>query len=419
MKQYSPGDRRVGARPLLVYVVALVALSVCLAAWLPAQAQGGFELTPVASGLNAPVLITHAGDGSGRLFVVEQGGAIRILQNGQLLPTPFLDISDRVAFDGEAGLLSVAFPPDFAAAGYFFVYYNHDGELAGPERIDAGNNAGYDIVVARFRVGADPNVADPASEERILIRSKPYKNHNGGMMAFGPDGYLYIGLGDGGSGGDPQNQAQNLTTLLGKVLRIAVGSTGAYSVPDDNPFVSTPGARGEIWHYGLRNPWRWSFDRQNGDLWIADVGQGAFEEINAAGAGIGGLNFGWRCKEGFADYNLTPPCSGTLTAPLAVYGRTLGRSVTGGYVYRGKAIPSLQGTYFYADFISGRIWSLRNVNGQWSEPAQEMDTELAISSFGEDQAGELYVLDYGGSVHRLSSTLPSLSDRLYLPHMRK
>lgn len=406
--------RRFGMAFAVAGLLSLAGLWGLLAA-RPALAQGNIELAPVAGGLNAPVLITHAGDGSGRLFIVEQGGVIRILQGGQVLPAPFLDISDRVAFDGEAGLLSVAFPPDFAKAGYFFVYYNHDGELAGPEPSDGGNNAGYDIVVARFRVSADPNVADLGSEERILIRSKPYKNHNGGMMAFGPDGYLYLGLGDGGSGGDPQNQAQNLGSLLGKLLRIEVGATGTYTVPAGNPLVGNRAARPEIWHYGLRNPWRWSFDRGTGDLWIADVGQGAFEEIDFAARGAGGLNFGWRCKEGFVDFNLAPPCSGTLTAPVAVYGRTLGRSVTGGYVYRGEAFPLLQGTYFYADFISGRLWSLRNVNGQWSEPAQELDTELAISSFGEDEAGELYVADYGGEIYRLAAPGAVARAWLYLP----
>jgi glucose/arabinose dehydrogenase len=406
------------ARALALTVGLPVGLPVLLLLsllWLPAQAQGNLALVKVADELAAPVFITHAGDGSGRLFIVEQGGTIRILRNGAVLPTPFLDISDRVAFDGEAGLLSIAFPPNYAEDGYFFVYYNHDGELAGPEPIDAGNNGGYDIVVARFRVSDNPDVADPDSEQRILIRSKPYKNHNGGMMTFGPDGYLYLGLGDGGSSGDPQNQAQNLGTWLGKILRIEVGPTGTYTVPAGNPFVDTANAKPEIWHYGLRNPWRWSFDRATDDLWIADVGQGAFEEIDFAAAGQSGLNFGWRCKEGFAEFNDNPPCVGSLTDPIAVYGRSLGRSVTGGYVYRGDASPTLQGHYVYADFASGRIWSLRNVNGEWSEPAQELDTELAISSFGEDEGGELYVVDYGGSIYRLIGAAFEATDFLYLP----
>lgn len=390
-----------------------------LPAWLPLQADNGLALVEVASGLDTPVYVTDAGDGSGRLFVVEKAGLIRIFKDGALLAAPFLDIRDRVADDGEAGLLSVAFPPDFAQSGVFYVYYNHDGELVGPQPIDDGRNAGYDTVIARFRIGSDPNRADAAGEERILVRSQPYINHNGGLIKFGPDGYLYIGLGDGGDGGDPQNQAQNLNTLLGKMLRIQVASTGTYTIPAGNPYLGNAAALPEIWHFGLRNPWRWSFDRTTGDLWIADVGQGGFEEIDFAAAGTGGLNYGWRCKEGFADYNLTPPCNGALTAPVAVYGRTLGRSVTGGYVYRGSAFPALQGYYFYGDYVSGRIWSLRDVNGQWSEPAQELDTELSIASFGEDEAGELYVVDIGGSLYRLTSSAVRLPDRLYLPWAAK
>jgi glucose/arabinose dehydrogenase len=385
-----------------------------IGSWLPARAANNLELVKIVDGLTSPVFVTHAGDGSGRLFVVEKGGVIRIVKNGQLLATPFLDISARVADDGEAGMLSMAFPPDYAEAGYFFVYYNHKEEVAAPEPIDQGNNAGHDTVVARFRVTTNPDVANPA-EERILVRSQPYVNHNGGLIAFGPDGKFYIGLGDGGSGGDPQNQAQSTNTILGKLLRIEVGATGTYTSPNDNPFAATAGAKAEIWHYGLRNPWRWSFDRATRDLLIADVGQGKFEEIDYAPADQSGLNFGWRCKEANSIFNNDPPCTGTLTDPVAAYGRDVGQSVTGGYVYRGLAYPTLQGTYFYADFVSGRIWSITKDGSRWTAPVQELDTGYNIASFGEDEAGELYVVDLNGAIYQLTTTAPQLEDQLYFP----
>ncbi len=409
------GYQRLYRLRTVLLALILPALLLLFIMWLPVKADSGLQLVKVVDGLSQPVYVTHAGDGSGRLFVVEQDGVIRIIKDGQLLPDAFLDIRDRVKNQGEAGLLSVAFPANYAQNGYFFVYYNHDGELAPPEPSDNGNNGGFDSVVARFRVTADPDRADAASEERILVRSQPYTNHNGGLIAFGADGYLYIGLGDGGSGGDPQNQAQNTSSLLGKLLRVQVGASGTYTVPSDNPFAGAAPAKGEIWHYGLRNPWRWSFDRATGDLLIGDVGQNAFEEVDYAAAGQSGLNFGWRCKEGFADYNTKPACTGTLTDPITAYGRTLGQAVTGGYVYRGPAYPALNGVYFYADYSTGRIWSMVRQGGRWSAPSEELDTSYLISSFGEDEAGELYVVDLNGAVYRLTTVLTNLNERLYLP----
>jgi glucose/arabinose dehydrogenase len=396
-------------------LLALPTLIIFIGSWLPARAANQLELVKYVDGLTSPVFVTHAGDGSGRLFVVEKAGTIRIVKNGQLLSTPFLDISARVGNEGEAGMLSVAFPPNYAETGYFYVYYNHKEDLVGPEPIDQGRNEGHDTVVARFHVTANPDVAEPASEQPILVRNQPYLNHNGGLIAFGPDGNLYIGLGDGGGSGDPQNQAQNAETILGKLLRVTVGATGTYTVPEDNPFATTAGARPEIWHYGLRNPWRWSFDRATGDLLIGDVGEGKLEEIDYVAAGQGGLNFGWRCKEAGAIFNDDPPCTGTLTDPIAAYGRDVGRSVTGGYVYSGRAYPTLRGTYFFADFVTGRIWSMTRDGLHWTTPAEELDTGYNISSFGEDEAGELYVVDINGAIYRLTTTAPKLEDQLYFP----
>ena len=348
--------------------------------------------------------MTHAGDDSDRLFVVEKGGTVRILQDGASLPAPFLDITDRVGNYGEAGLLGLAFPPDYASTGYFYVSYNHRDPNLVP--VPPGEpNDGYDTVIARFQVTGDPNRADPASEARVLLRNQPYANHNGGLIAFGPDGYLYIGLGDGGSGGDPLNSGQRTDTILGKLLRIAVAATGAYTIPVDNPFVSTPNVPPEIWDLGLRNPWRWSFDRATGDLFIGDVGQNQYEEIDRHPAGQpGGLNFGWRCREGLHAYNDFPPCPGPLTDPIVEYDHSQGVSVTGGYVYRGAVAPQWHGRYFYGDFGSGRIWSIRATGSGWSTPVEEMDTTLNIASFGEDEAGEIYVVDLGGAIYRLVAT---------------
>ncbi len=353
----------------------------------------------VASGLSNPVHVTHAGDGSGRLFVVEQPGRIRIIKNGVLLGTPFLNITDRVLCCGERGLLSVAFSPSYGGNGYLYVNYTRKPDGA--------------TVVSRFRVTLNPDVAAAASEQIVLTVAQPYANHNGGQIAFSPtDGYLYIGMGDGGSGGDPQKLAQNPAELLGKLLRIDVetGQPLTYTIPATNPFTQAAGYRGEIWALGLRNPWRFAFDRANGDVYIGDVGQNLWEEIDYQAAGQGGLNFGWRCREGTHTYTTEPPCNdpallATFTAPIAEYNHSDGQSVTGGAVYRGALYPALVGRYYYADYVQGKIWSVRKTGSNpdtWSVPVLELDTGITISSFGEGEDGELYVCDYGGTVRRLA-----------------
>lgn len=399
-----------GLAGLMFAVIALFAITV----WVmldssTAHSEGdaaNFDLRLAASGLNQPVYLTHAGDGSGRIFVVEKSGVIRIIKQGQVLAQPFLDISDRVGNDGEAGFLSVAFPSDYKSSGYFFVYYNHiDKNLRPPEAEDNGRNDGYDTVVARFRVTSDPDRADKNSEERVLTRNQPYTNHNGGLITFGPDGYLYIGLGDGGGGGDPLDTGQDLNSLLGKILRINVGPTGTYTIPPTNPFVNRTDARAEIWDRGLRNPWRYSFDRQTGDLFIGDVGQDAREEISLHPAGAaGGLNFGWDCREGFLERSTLADCSGPFTAPILDYPRSDGQSVTGGYVYRGSAFPAFQGRYFFADFAQGRIWSTQRAGAGWSTKQLERDTNDQFSSFGENEQGELFIVAIGGKIYQLVDT---------------
>lgn len=353
-------------------------------------------LSLVASGVQQPTHITHAGDGSDRLFVVEKGGRIRILQNGVVAVTPFLDIRDRVRTTGEEGLLSVAFPPDYARKGYVYVYYTNQ----------ASNN-----VVARFRQSADPNVLDPASEEIILTLNHPtYANHNGGQIAFGPDGYLYIATGDGGGAGDPNNNAQNPQSLLGKLLRIDVESGGSapYQIPETNPFVGDRDrgdrTRDEIWALGLRNPWRFSFDRVTGDLYIADVGQSAREEINVQGASsLGGENYGWNILEGSQRYANSTQSTAGLVRPVVEYDRTLGQSVTGGLVYRGSRYPALQGVYLYGDFVTGNIWGLRRVGSLW-ENKRLLDSPYQISTFGDDAAGNLYLAHFSrGEIYQLSA----------------
>jgi glucose/arabinose dehydrogenase len=316
------------------------------------------------------------------LFIVEQPGRIRILKNGQLLDAPFLDIRDRVGSNGsERGLLGLAFHPKFAENGYFYVNYtDRDGNTH----------------IARFTAKGDS--ADPASEKRLLFVQQPFPNHNGGALAFGPDGYLYIGLGDGGSQGDPYGNAQSLNSMLGKILRIDVDHGDPYAIPADNPFVNSGGAYKEIWAYGLRNPWRFSFDRLTKDLWIGDVGQDLWEEIDFVSAGTpGGLNFGWNKMEGRHPYKGSNQPE--FTAPVAEYPHGAECSVTGGYVYRGAALPEWQGVYFYGDYCSGKIWGLpRPALGQSQLLFQ---TGFRISTFGVDEAGELYVADYNGTIYRL------------------
>lgn len=389
--------RRVDRSGIVLIAGAVIAGALILALSLPAaRAQTpGFALEPVANGFTRPLYLTHAGDGSGRLFVVEQGGAIWVLQDGQRLEAPFLDVSDRISPEAlgtgytERGLLGLAFHPDYAENGVFFIDYT-----------DRNGSS----VIARYAVSAeDPDRADPASEQQLLVVEQPYANHNGGHLAFGPDGYLYVAMGDGGSGGDPQNNAQNLGTLLGAILRLDVSAEDGYAIPDDNPFASTDNARPEIWAWGLRNPWRFSFDRETGDLYIADVGQNEWEEVNFQPADSpGGENYGWRPYEGSQIYSGEQPASEPVM-PIAEYSHsgTGGCSITGGYVYRGEAIPALAGTYFYGDWCSGTIWSARQADsGAWDVQAA-LESGLSISSFGEDEAGELYVIDYdSGEISR-------------------
>lgn len=378
---------------LLVVFGTLIAMAGCSggsgtpSAAGPAPAPAGWpriSLSRVAGGFVQPVHVAHAGDGSDRIFVVEQAGRIRILDNGVVLPLPFLDISAKVVCCGEQGLLSVAFPPGFASKRYFYV--NYTGIPVAPAAVAP-------TVIARYRVSAgNANVADPASEEVILTIPQPFANHNGGQLAFGPDNNLYIGMGDGGGGGDPMGNAQNPGTLLGKLLRIDVESGAApYGIPPTNPFRGLAGHREETWALGLRNPWRFSFDRGTGDLYIGDVGQSAVEEIDVQPAGSpGGRNYGWNVMEGTGCFNGAACNPAGLTLPVAAYDHSQGCSVTGGMVYRGSAFPALQGIYFYGDYCTGRIWGLRK-NGAGRENALLAITALPISTFGEDEAGNVHL----------------------------
>lgn len=387
---------------------ALVALSA--GGWAAPANAGTIPVSPmtllrIATGLDQPIQVTNAGDGTLRLFIVEQDGIVRIWKDGRVLNTPFLNIDGRVNSScGECGLLGIAFPPDFAQSQVFYVNYSATGNPISPgdeSEPDPSPN-GNDTVIARYKVSANSDVADPNSEERLLLVNQPYTNHNGGLLKFGPDGYLYIGMGDGGSGGDPLGKGQALDTLLGKMLRISVGATGGYTIPSSNPFTDTVDALPEIWAYGLRNPWRWSFDRLNGDLYIADVGQGEWEEINHQPAGAtGGRNYGWDITEGTHCYpaNVTNCDKTGLTLPVHEYGHDLGSSVTGGYVYRGE-FESIQGLYFFGDFSSSQIWAMKKTGSTW-EVGDVLNPGFQVASFGEDEMGELYVVDYGGSVYRL------------------
>jgi glucose/arabinose dehydrogenase len=345
-----------------------------------------------ASGFDNPVLLTHAGDGSGRLFGVEQTGMIWIVTpDGETLPEPFLDVSLMMTQDvmrgsyTERGLLGLAFHPNFARNRTFFI---HQTDLNG------------DTQIVRYRtLASDPNRADPDSRTVILSVDQPYQDHNGGMIAFGRDGYLYIGLGDGGREDDPDGNGQNTSVLLGKLLRIDVDAD-LYRVPPDNPFVGLEGHAPEIWAYGLRNPWRFSFDRATGDLYIGDVGQWSMEEVNYLPAGVGGVNLGWKTFEGTLLRAESAP-EELPTMPIAEYAHSEGCSVTGGVVYRGAALPDLDGTYIYGDYCSGRVWLLRrNAEGVWQNRLW-METGRQITAFGEDEAGEVYLVDYKGDILRL------------------
>ena len=383
-------------RGRLAAVIGATALLASLASWsAPGAAGATTVLTRIASGFDSPVLLTNARDGSGRLFVVEQTGKIKVVKNGYVLPTPFLDVSSEISRGSEQGLLGLAFHPNFKANGLFYVNFTR---------------ANGDTVINRYRVSTtNPNVAVRSSAYRIITIAQPYANHNGGMIVFGPDGYLYIGTGDGGSGGDPGNRAQRLDTLLGKILRINVnGSVGTrhYLIPSSNPWVGRTGWD-QIWSRGLRNPWRFSFDRKTGDLWIGDVGQNRFEEIDRSRVSTTstsrgrGVNYGWRLMEGRHCYNPSTGCTSTgKILPVVEYAHTEGCAVTGGYVYRGARVPSLYARYVFADFCSGRIWTVPNGAPSPMRKALLMDTDMLISSFGEDGSGELYVVDHRGAIYK-------------------
>ncbi len=352
----------------------------------------------ITSGLSSPVDITNANDGTNRLFIVQQGGGIRIHNGTTLLPTPFLNISTIISGGGERGLLSLTFHPNYRINRYFFVYYT---------------NLSGNITIARYQAQlANPDEADAASGVVLMNIPKPFSNHNGGDLNFGPDGYLYFGTGDGGSGGDPFNNSQNGLTLLGKMIRIDVNNffvSPYYTIPPDNPYISDPNVDDHIWALGLRNPWRWSFDRSTNDMWIADVGQSVWEEVNFRSAGsTGGINYGWRCYEGNAPYNTTGCLpQNNYISPIFVYPHafaTGGFSITGGFVYRGPEYPVLQGYYICADYVSGNVWLINpNGSGGWITRIQ---TGLPgnISAFGESENGTLYAVSLGGSVYKVDVT---------------
>lgn len=356
------------------------------------RTQAAISLKAVTSGLSAPIGIASANDGSNRLFIIEQGGKIRIVANGILTRTPFLDISSRIVSGGELGLLGLAFHPSYSTNGRFFVNYTRNGAN------------GLETVIAEYAVSdTDPNLASSRSEKILLTFRQPFENHNGGMIAFGPDGYLYIGTGDGGAGGDPQGNGQNLGTLLGKILRIDVDSAVPYAIPPSNPFTNrlAPAVRSEIWAYGLRNPWRFSFDRLTGRLFAGDVGQDLWEEVDII---VKGGNYGWNTMEGNHCYSPEQNCNTTgLTLPISEYDHNTGSSITGGYVYRGTDVPSLSGKYVFGDFGSGVVWALSEVaTGEWQR--EQLLKTGNISSFGEDEHGELYLADYSGTIRQFVET---------------
>ncbi|WP_460635786.1 PQQ-dependent sugar dehydrogenase [Larkinella harenae] len=339
-----------------------------------------------------PVELTHAGDGTNRLFVIEQEGRIRVFENNAAAQSAetYLDIASKVASGGEMGLLGLAFHPNFKQNGYFYVNYT--------------KNNPRETVISRFTATPTANRADASTETVLLKFEQPYSNHNGGKIAFGPDGFLYIATGDGGSGGDPQNYSQNLKTYLGKMLRIDVNKTdkGNYGIPADNPFVTNANAFPEIYAYGLRNPWRFSFDSQTGLLWTGDVGQNKLEEIDIVKKGG---NYGWRLKEGQDCFNPASNCNqGQLIDPIHQYGREEGVSITGGVVYQGARIPGLKGKYIYADFGSGRVWAL-SFEGETKTANQQIAGDAGpISAFGEDANRELYLLEHtNGTIKRFAT----------------
>ncbi|MCC6627102.1 MAG: PQQ-dependent sugar dehydrogenase [Chloroflexi bacterium] len=357
----------------------------------PAAGAPPLALERVVANLDAPLNVQHAGDGSGRLFILEKIGRIRIARGGELLPEPFLDIIEKVSVRGaERGLLGLVFHPQYTTNGLFYINYT---------------DVNGDTMIVRYQVAkGNPDRADPTSAKTILFIKRQYPNHNGGQLVFGPDGYLWIGTGDGGGANDPHDNGQNTNVLLGKMLRIDVDRGDPYAIPPDNPFVNRPGYRPEIWAYGLRNPWRFNFDRATGDLYIGDVGQNRWEEVSVAPAGSkGGLNFGWSIMEGNHCFKPTDGCDERgLTAPAVEYAHSQGCSVTAGHVYRGRRLPALVGTFIYGDFCTGRVWGLtRQANGAWVT-RDLFTSRMQISSLGEDADGELLVVSYqSGEVYRL------------------
>jgi glucose/arabinose dehydrogenase len=353
----------------------------------PTDTSDMLALEEIASGLNNPTHLT-APTGDDRLFVVEQVGRIRIIADGALQSTPFLDIESKVRSGGEQGLLSVAFHPDYTTNGFFYVNYT--------------NNNG-DTRVERYTVSGDPGVADPNSAKLILAVDQPFANHNGGQLAFGLDGMLYIGMGDGGSGGDPFENGQNLSTLLGALLRIDVDAGDPYAIPSDNPFVGDQDVREEIWALGLRNPWRFSFDPADGMLYIGDVGQNSWEEVNAVPAASAARNYGWNIMEGRHCFG-APGCDQSgLTLPVIEYPTTGSScSVIGGFVYRGTAIPDVEGHYFYSDYCGGFLRGFTLTGGEAMEQTEWMIEDIGpVLSMGKDDAGELYMLAQSGRVYRV------------------
>ena len=390
----SNRSRGSAAGPLAVVLVVALLPFAGLAP--PGVDAAAVRLGPVASGFERPLYVTGAGDGSGRLFVVEQPGRIRVVKERRVLPTPFLDIT-RVVNDGanERGLLGLAFHPDYERNGFFYVHYT---------------DARGDVVVARYTVSGDPDRAKSASARTILkIPHRQATNHNGGMLAFGPrDGYLYVSVGDGG-GGQSAN-GQDTDTLLGKILRIDVDRTSGnrnYAIPADNPFADGRRGRPEIWAYGLRNPFRFSFDRETGGLYIGDVGEQDWEEIDYGAPRRGGLNYGWDITEGRHCFNPPEDCDRAgITFPIHEYPHEVGNVVTGGYVYRGRAMAGLVGTYVFTDFGSHELWGLRrNRDGEWVRSVLlRSDDELRIASFGESDSAELYAVDLvAGTLYRLAA----------------
>lgn len=350
----------------------------------------GVSLTTYASNISNPVDIQFPPDNSGRMFVVNEAGTIEIVKDGNLVSVPFLDIQSKVKFSGEMGLLGLAFHPNYSQNGRFFLNY-----------IRPVGSSGQETVIAEYRVSADADVANPASERVLFTASQPFENHKAGQMAFGPDGFLYISLGDGGSGGDPLGNGQNLQVLLGKMLRIDVDSMDAglqYHIPADNPFADGSG-RKEIWAYGFRNPWRFSFERGTGRLFVADVGQEKWEEIDLVERG---KNYGWNTMEGMHCYSPASGCSMTnLTLPIVEYDHSNNRAaVIGGYVYKGSAIPGLTDIYTMADYGSGEIWALKQNSGQWTM-TRLLSSGRSITCFGQDPAGEIYLGEQGGAILKL------------------